>query len=92
MAVRRGDPSAGRLHPLLFLALGFALASLLGLLLLAPLALMHRDASNLEREYGNGAISMVTRVQGAGLGPNPVGSDARTLEAGRNAFTGSCSQ
>src|SRR3954462_5188704 len=92
MAVRREDPSSRRLHPALLVAFGFALAGLVGLLLLAPVALMHRDAGNLERAYGNAVIGMVTRLQGSGLGPNPVGSDARALEAGRNEFTGSCSQ
>src|SRR4051794_20834825 len=92
MTVRRQDSSARRLHPAVLVAFGFALAGLLGLLLLAPVALMHRDAGNLERAYGNAVIGMVTRVQGGGLGPNPVGSDTRTLAAGRNGFTGSCSQ
>ncbi len=92
MAIRGRVPTSRWLHPVLLVVLGFLLAGLVGLLLLAPVALTHRDAGNLERAYGNAVIGLVTRVQGAGLGPNPVGSDDRTLEAGRNQFTGSCSQ
>src|SRR4051812_12210941 len=81
-----------RRHLTLGMAFGFALAGLVGLLVLAPIALTHRGAGPLERSYGNVVGALVTRIQAAGLGPNPVASTSRTLEGGRQADTGSCSQ
>ncbi len=74
------------------MAFGFVVAGLLGLLVMAPIALTHHDASQLETSYGNAVVGLVARIQGAGLGPNPVATTPRTLEAGRQAYTGSCSQ
>ena len=73
-------------------AFGFAVAGVLGLLVVAPIALTHHDSGELEKSYGSAAVGLVARLQGAGLGPNPVVTTARTLEAGRQAYTGSCSQ
>lgn len=36
-------------------------------------------------------VGLVARILGAGLGPNPVATTPRTLDAGRQAYTGSCS-
>src|SRR5262249_28821317 len=73
------------------MGLGFALAGLLGLLVLGPIALTHHDAAPLETTYGNTVVGLVARVLGAGLGPNPVATTPRTLDAGRQTYTGSCS-
>src|SRR5207248_58448 len=53
------------------MALGFALAGLLGLLVLGPITLTHHDAAPLETAYGNTVVGLVARILGAGLGPNP---------------------
>jgi mono/diheme cytochrome c family protein len=80
-----------RWHLSMGMAFGFALAGLLGLLVLAPIALMHHDAGALETTYGAAVVGLVARMQGAGLGPNPVATTSRTLEAGRQSYAGSCS-
>src|SRR5947209_20615937 len=80
-----------RWHLALGIAFGFAIAGLLGLLALAPIALTHHDAGPLETAYGNAVVGLVARILGAGLGPNPVATTTRTLDAGRQAYTGSCS-
>jgi mono/diheme cytochrome c family protein len=81
-----------RWHLTLGMAFGIAVAGLLGLLVLVPIALMHHDAGQLERSYAAAVVALVSRIQGAGLGPNPVSPTSHTLEAGRQAYTGSCSQ
>jgi mono/diheme cytochrome c family protein len=80
-----------RWHLSMGMAFGFALAGLLGLLVLAPIALMHHDAGALETTYGAAVVGLVARMQGAGLGPNPVATTSRSLEAGRQSYAGSCS-
>ncbi len=80
-----------RWHLSIGVALGLTLAALLGLLIFAPIALMHHDAGALETAYGAAVVGLVARIQGAGLGANPVATTSRTLEAGRQSYTGSCS-
>jgi len=63
-----------------------------GRLLAAPVALMHHDASSLETAYGNAVVNTVARVNAAGIGTNLTTADARTLQQGRESYTGSCSQ
>ncbi|MFN8484989.1 MAG: c-type cytochrome [Anaerolineae bacterium] len=53
-----------------------------------PLALGHRNDLPLERLYGDVAVSIASR-SAADL-QNPVASNPRALETGRNAYTGSC--
>lgn len=53
-----------------------------------PLALGHRNDLPLERLYGDVAVSIASRSS-ADL-QNPAASNRRALEAGRNAYTGSC--
>lgn len=53
-----------------------------------PLALGHRNDLPLERLYGDLAVGIASR-SATGL-QNPVASNNRALEAGRNAYTGSC--
>ena len=66
-------------------------AGLLGLMVLGPITLTHHDAGPLETAYGNAVVGLVGQILGAGLGPNPVATTPRTLDAGRQAYTGSCS-
>jgi mono/diheme cytochrome c family protein len=87
---RRPRQRSPRWYLTLGMAFGFAVAGLLGLLVLAPIALTHHDAGELERSYGSAVVALVSRIQGAGLGPNPVAPTSRTLDAGRQSYTGSC--
>jgi mono/diheme cytochrome c family protein len=68
------------------------LALVLVMVVLAPLALTHRAAGGLETAYGNAAVSIVTRVRASSIGPNPVAGSSEAIQAGREAFTGSCAQ
>lgn len=72
--------------------LGVLLALLVVALVLAPLALMHRGAGSLETSYGNAVLSTVTKIRAVGIGPNPVAGDSQAIQAGREAYTGSCAQ
>jgi mono/diheme cytochrome c family protein len=74
------------------LIVGLVIAGLLGVALLAPIALMHHDADSLETAYGSAVVGLVARYGGTNAGSNPVASDDRTLEQAREAYTGSCSQ
>ena len=55
-----------------------------------PLALGHRNDLPLEKLYGDLAVDLAVRTQ-AGSAQNPVAQNPRALEAGRLAYTGSCS-
>lgn len=93
MIIDPGSSRPQRVRYLFFgIALGLAIAAAAGALLVAPLALTHRDASSLETAYGNAMVSLVARVGGTGVGPNPLTLPAKTLQAARAAYTGSCSQ
>ncbi len=60
--------------------------------LLAPLALAHHESSALETAYGNRMVSLVSRLRSSGVGPNPVAGNSQAIQAGREAYVGSCGQ
>ncbi|HLH21739.1 MAG TPA: c-type cytochrome [Chloroflexota bacterium] len=91
-ATRQPHRHSRRWYLVLGIAFGFAVAVVLGLLVAAPIALTHHDAGELEKSYGSAVVGLVARIKGAGVGPNPVTTTSRTLEAGRQSYTGSCSQ
>lgn len=71
---------------------GLVAAFVVGVALVAPLALVHHDAGTLETAYGNAVVSTLARVNAGGVGANPTTANARALEQGRQSYTGSCSQ
>jgi mono/diheme cytochrome c family protein len=74
------------------LILGVVLALVVVAIVAAPLALTHRAAGSLETSYGNAVVSTVTKVRASGIGTNPVAGDSQAIQAGREAYTGSCAQ
>ncbi|MBI1801938.1 MAG: c-type cytochrome [Chloroflexi bacterium] len=78
---------------LLLIGVCAGIAVALGLVVFVgmPFALGHRNDLPLERLYGNVAVSIVARTQ-AGSQTNPLSQNARVLETGRNAYTGSCAE
>ncbi|MBM4420348.1 MAG: c-type cytochrome [Chloroflexi bacterium] len=54
-----------------------------------PLALTHRSELPLERRYGEAMVTLTARL-GAGSQTNPLAGDARSLQRGRDAYTGGC--
>ena len=87
--MRRAN-TRGRLAP--GIILGVVLALVVLAIVLAPLALTHRAAGSLETAYGNTVVSTVTRVRAMGIAANPVAGDSNAVQAGREAYTGSCAQ
>lgn len=79
-------------HPLLFLTgivCGLIVAFLIGLFVVAPYALTHKDSSPLETWYGDAAVSLVSRL----LGSQPaVTSNQAALASARAAYEASCAQ
>ncbi len=71
------------------IVIGLAIAAVVVGLALAPLLLVHRSDLPLERAYGNGVVSLVSRVM-AGGATNPVAGNARAASNGRVAYVGSC--
>jgi mono/diheme cytochrome c family protein len=71
---------------------GLIIAGIIGLLLVAPVALAHHNAGSLETAYGNSIVSTLTRFNAGGVGANPTTATAQTLEQARGSYTGSCSQ
>ncbi len=71
---------------------GLAIAAILGLVLVAPIALAHHDASSLETAYGNAVITGLSRLNAGNVGANPTTANAQSLQQGRQSYTGSCSQ
>lgn len=73
--------------------LGFLIGVILTLILVVvvgmPLAVGHRQDLPLERVYGDLAVSLAVKTQ-AGSVTSPVAQNARALETGRLAYTGSC--
>lgn len=78
-----------RSGPVRLVVLGAVVAGLIGVLLVAPLLLVHRADLPLERAYGNAVVTLVARMQ-AGDAKNPYATDNRAITAGRYAYTGSC--
>jgi len=75
---------------LIGLVVGLIAAALVGLFVVAPRALQ-RQPGALEQWYGGNAVNIVARMNGVS-GTNPVGSNPRTLDTGRMAYTGSCAE
>lgn len=73
-------------------AIGAAVALLLVLLVVPPLALLHRQDLPAERLYGDAAVTLATRLGGAGDQQNPLAGNPRAVQTGRDAYTGSCAQ
>src|SRR5438105_3543868 len=71
---------------------GLAVAAIVGIALIAPIALAHHDAGSLETAYGNTVVSTLARVNAGGVGNNPTTATAQSLQQGRQSYTGSCSQ
>jgi mono/diheme cytochrome c family protein len=71
------------------LLLGVAGAGLIAAVVLAPLAIAHRQDLPLERSYGNVAVSLAARLNGGGA-TNPLAGNPRAVRAGLDAYTGSC--
>jgi mono/diheme cytochrome c family protein len=92
---RRIDQAPGRARPLgSYLAgviAGLVVALGVGVVVVGPMLLTHRQDLPLERLYGRGAVSLVARL-GAASVPAAPASNPRGVEAGRSAYTGSCSQ
>src|SRR5205807_1179094 len=71
---------------------GLAVAAIVGIALVAPIALAHHDAGSLETAYGNTVVSTLARLNAGGVGANPTTANAQSLQQGRQSYTGSCSQ
>ena len=71
---------------------GLVIAALIGLALVAPVALAHHDATSLETSYGNLIVSSLARFGAGGVGADPTAASAQSLQQGRQSYTGSCSQ
>jgi mono/diheme cytochrome c family protein len=70
-------------------AVGILISGAAVLLVALPVALTHRQDFPAERGYAAFAVSVVSQLA-AGRATNPVANDPRALEAGREAYTGSC--
>ena len=71
------------------LLIGVAASAAIGLLVIAPLSLVHRADLPFERAYGNAVVTTVARVL-AGDAKNPLTGNARAITSGRYAYVGSC--
>jgi len=85
-------PAARSSHLLLGIIIGGLGAAILGAVLLAPVALTHHDASSFEAAYGSAVVGLVSRIEGARVGPNPVADNARALATAQEAYAGSCAE
>jgi mono/diheme cytochrome c family protein len=68
---------------------GAAASAAIGLLVVAPLLLVHRADLPFERVYGNAVVATVARML-AGDAKNPLTTDARAITSGRYLYFGSC--
>jgi len=71
---------------------GLVTAALIGIALMAPIALAHHDAGSVETSYGNLVVSNLARLGAGGVGANPTTASAQSVQQGRQSYTGSCSQ
>ena len=71
---------------------GLIIAGVLGVALVAPVALAHHDAGSMETSYGNLIVSSLARFGAGEVGANPTTASAQSLQQGRQSYTGSCSQ
>jgi mono/diheme cytochrome c family protein len=72
--------------------IGLAIAVVVGAIVAAPLALLHRDASGFELAYGNAMVNLASSIGARQVGANPLPASPESLQAARAAYTGSCSQ
>src|SRR5258708_38957775 len=70
---------------------GLVTAALIGIALVAPIALAHHDAGSVETSYGNVEVSNLARLGAGGVGANPTTASAQSEQQGRQSHTGSCS-
>src|SRR5579859_3925159 len=59
--------------------IGLIIAAVIGLLLVAPVALAHHSAGSLETAYGNVIVSTLARFNAAGVRSNPTTPSTQTL-------------
>ncbi|HLY67616.1 MAG TPA: c-type cytochrome [Chloroflexota bacterium] len=84
------SPSDSSRQAVLLAALFGVVGTLVVVLLIgAPLALMHRQDLPLETTYGSAVISLAARIE-SGNATNPLANNQRAMQAGRDAYTGSC--
>lgn len=72
--------------------LGAVVALVLIAILAAPLGLAHRSAGRAETSYANAVVRVVSGIGARSVGTNPLAGDSQAVQAGRQAFTGSCAQ
>ena len=71
---------------------GLIVAGIVGVLLVAPIALAHHTAGSLETDYGNSVVGLLARFNAGDVGSNPTTPTTQTLLQARESYTGSCSQ
>jgi mono/diheme cytochrome c family protein len=81
--------SPSRRGLMLAIVISVGVTLLLVLLVGAPLVLMHRQDLPFETKYGSAVVSVAARLQ-AGNATNPLANNRRAVQAGRDAYTGSC--
>ena len=69
---------------------GIALVTLLGMFVVAPLALAHRAELPLESTFGGLAVNIISSVS-AGSAANPLPNNDKTLGDGQDLFANNCS-
>jgi len=72
---------------------GLIIAAVIGVVLVAPVALAHHSAGSLETAYGNIVVTTLARAsmrRASGLAPTT--SNIQSLQQGRQSYTGACSQ
>ena len=74
------------------IVVGLVVAAVVGVLLVAPIALAHHSAGSLETAYGNLVVTTLARFNAASVGTNPTTSSSQSLQQGRESYTGACSQ
>ena len=72
--------------------LGLIIAAVIGVVLVAPIALAHHSAGSVETAYGNIVVTTLARINAASVGSNPTTSNTQSLQQGRQSYTGACSQ
>jgi mono/diheme cytochrome c family protein len=93
MTTSKTTPGFQRRHSFgLGVLVGLIIAGVVGLLLIAPVALAHHTAGTLETSYGNAIVSTLARFNAGGVGANPTTPTNQTLLQARESYTGSCSQ
>lgn len=84
--------SGGRARFFVGILVGLLLAAVIGIVVLAPLSLTHRDAGPIERAFGNAVVGLTTRLGARNVGANPVAGTPQALQAGLTAYNGVCAQ